>query len=111
MIDPVDSDWLHYDGGREKLKGLSLEAVQDGCTLYVEMANRANTRSKDKEEAALAVLSLKNVAVSEKEVNVSDLNQAARTNPKFWYGQSVICLEFELTGEERYVGKLILFSR
>ena len=43
--------------------------------------------------------------VGSKEVDVSDLEDAAATNPKFWFGQSVIDLEFELTGNYRYVAR------
>ena len=41
--------------------------------------------------------------VGSEEVDVYDLEDAATTNPKFWFGQSVIDLEFELTGNYRYV--------
>ena len=39
--------------------------------------------------------------VLELEVDLSDLNEAASNDPRFWYGESVILLEFKLTGLER----------
>ena len=59
MIHPVDAEWIHDDGGREPLVGLSAELVETGRALFVTTANLSNTRNKDKEEAAKAVLSLK----------------------------------------------------
>ena len=101
MIDPEGSTWISYKGGRDKLNGVSLETVERGRALYISMSNHAKTLSKDKKEAAIALLNVKKFCLSKRDVDLSDLNEAADNDPKFWYGESVINLEFELTGAKR----------
>ena len=83
------------------MNGVLLETVERGRVLYISMSNHAKTLSKDKEEAAIALLNVKFFCLSERDVDLSDLNEAADNDPKFWYGESVINLEFELTGAKR----------
>ncbi len=59
-----------------------------------------NSHAREQQATAKAVLKKANEEIAEEEVDVTDLEEAAHSEPvKGWHSQAVVNLEFELTRE------------
>ena len=95
--------WISDDSSeREKLPKVTLESVDRGIKLFNIQYSKIKTYELEKEKVAKELLKEKE-GEEDNELDFTDLDDAAASDPKGWRGESVIELEFELTGEERLV--------
>ncbi len=92
--------WKHQDGNREPMDGVSLETIETGIKLFNKALGHVNAHAREQQATAKAVLKKANKEIADEEINITDLEEAAHSEPtKGWHSQAVVNLEFELTGE------------
>ena len=96
MIKEDGYEWKHLDGEREELDALTYDHVKDGLELYNRAIGRVNAHDYEKTHAAEESLKRKanptDDAITEEEVDMTDLEQAAhdeRDNGG-WMSQGVL---------------------
>ena len=79
-------------GAKESLKNIKTKTVEDGMELYYQSVGRMNDHIKKKKASAEANIKKQEVVteLSSGKVNVSDLDKAAKDDPKDWFGESVV---------------------
>jgi len=109
MIHKDGDEWQQDNKGRrETIPNIALETVDKGIKLYNKKF--ADVKDRQLKEDALKKDLLKKKAGDDDngKENMDDLDAAAESSKKRWYGEEVIEVEFERTGNEGYVQIIIL---
>ncbi len=100
MIQMEGNAWKHQDGNCEPMDGVSLETIEKGIKLFNKALGHVYNHAREQQATAKAVLKKAKEEIADEEVDITDLEEAASSEPtKGWHSQAVINLEYELTGE------------
>ena len=99
MIEEDGVAWEHQDGERESMTGVDIETVRAGIILYNKKYSDVRSHDISLTNVAEAVQKKKGEDSGDEEFETDDLDEAAFSSEKGWFGQEVIDLEFKLTGE------------
>ena len=103
MIHKNGNKWQQDDEERrEIIPSIALETVDKGIKLYIRKFSDVQDRLLKEEALKMEVLK-KKAGDDDGEEDMDDLDAAVESSEKRWFGQEVIELEFELTGEKGYV--------
>ena len=103
MIHKNGNEWQQDDEERrEIIPSIALETVDKGIKLYNKKFSDVQDRLLKEEALKMEVLK-KKAGDDDGEEDMDDLDAAVESSEKRWFGQEVIELEFELTGEKGYV--------
>jgi hypothetical protein len=86
------------DAERDPIPNVSVETVDKGIKLYNMKFTDVKERQMKEDDSKEAMLKKK--AGEDDEDNMDDLDAAAESSEKGWFGQEVVELEFVLTGEK-----------
>ena len=101
MVHKDGVSWIHNEGHRAQIPKVALATVDKGIKLFNAKFTEIVDAENAKESAAVAVLNAKDVDDEEFDVHdFSDLDAAAESSKKGWFGMEVIEVEFALTGSE-----------
>jgi len=101
MIHKDGDRWEQDDEARrESIPDISVETVDKGIRLYNKKFSDIKDRQLKEEESKNTLLKQKAGDDKDGDDNMHDLDEAAESSEKKWFGEEVIKVEFELTGEE-----------